>query len=401
MKKYVLLLIFVTHLVSAKQLFYSSEMVNNKDLKNTEISAMLVQVNNELLLDGSKQFDIQLPNGINATAVFEKLKYHAKNRYSWYGHLKGQPQEQIIISVVNGFYAGSIYTKAAVFELSSSNKNQMRISVLATEAFPDCEGGVEVESSGVSNEIDQVLDYSNSGGTVKIDVMVVYSPQARDGAGGVAAIEDTAQAAVDAMNLSFANSNVDAEATLSYTGLVDYDEANSPESPLSWVRGNGTVAGLRNTYGADMVSLIVNDLSGCGTGYVMRNPGSGFAGSAFQVTKRSCAVGNLSFAHEFGHNMGLEHNPENASVDPGDASNPWSFGHYHSGSYRTVMSYFSPCANFCSRRQYYSNPDVQFNGLDTGVENSRDNARTLDQTVSIIAAFRPPAVDVIFEDGFD
>ncbi len=392
-------ILFTTQWVSAKNLFRSIDMVNHLQLEQTERSAMLVKVNHEMLLNKTSQFDIQLPNGINTSVVFEKLKFHNKNRFSWQGHLKGQPQEQLIISSVNGYYAGSLYTKSGVFEFTSPARNTMRIAELALEEFPGCAGD---DSAPTSTHADSDLPVQ-LGGTVEFDVMVLYTPQARDAAGGVSAIEATAQAAVDAMNLSFTNSGVDAEGTMTYTGLIDYDDTGDSSADLSWVRSDSTVATLRTAYGADMVSLLVNSMSGCGRGYVMRSPGPGFSGSAFQVTKRSCAVGNLSFAHEFGHNMGLEHNPEDSSVGgtPASASYPWSFGHYHNGSYRTVMSYSAQCASGCTRRQYFSNPDVQFNGLDSGIDGSRDNARSLDLTAPIIAAFRSPANDTIFEDGFE
>jgi hypothetical protein len=394
-----LLLLSLPHLLVAKNLFTASETIDRTELPSTERSAIRVQVNNDLLLNGHQQFDIKLPNNILATVVFDRLSIHGKNKFSWFGHLKGQPQEQMIISAVNGFYAGSLYTKAGVFEFSSMQQNHMRIAELATENFPDCQGGVQPDASILQENNQQHTPQLLEGATVDFDVMVLYTPQARAGAGGTAAIEATAQAAVDAMNLSFINSEVDAQATLSYTGLVNYSDSGEVGDDLSWVSSNNSVAQLRTAYGADMVALLVNT-GGCGVGFVMRNPGPGFAGAAYQVTRRSCAVGNLTFAHEFGHNMGLEHNPENSSATPVTASNPWSFGHYHSGSYRTVMSYSSPCTGGCGRRQYFSNPDIQFNSLDTGIEGLRDNARTLLQTTDIVAGFRPPANDTIFEDGF-
>lgn len=60
---------------------------------------------------------------------------------------------------------------------------------------------------------------------------------------------------------------------------------------------------------------------------------------AFQVSVRSCAIGNLGYAHEHGHNLGVQHNPENGS----GAAFPYAYGHYIDGSYRTVMSYANPC----------------------------------------------------------
>ncbi len=107
---------------------------------------------------------------------------------------------------------------------------------------------------------------------------------------------------------------------------------------------------------ADMVSLMVEAGSACGLGYVMRSrPAPAFAGSAFQVTALGCAVGNLSFAHEHGHNMGMEHDPANGT-SPASASFPYAFGHFVNGSYRTVMSYAGECSSGCTRVPHFSNP---------------------------------------------
>ena len=359
---------------------------------------------------GSSEFQIHLPTGLYETVVFDRLKKHGKNRYSWFGHLKGRPDSRISFAVVSGYFAGALHSEKEVFEFTPQAKNSIRIAELATENFEACDGEeviMEVSKQAEAPGFDQQNPTnasptsSRAGITDTFDVMVIYTPQARDGAGGVSAIEATAQAAVDAMNTSFSNSNVDAEATLSYAGLANYNDSGDSSDDLAWVRTDAIVAQLRTAYGADMVSLLVNSTSSCGRGYVMSSPGPGFAAFAYQVTRRSCAVGNLSFAHEFGHNMGLEHNPEDSSTAPENASNPWSYGHYHNNSYRTVMSYSAQCANGCSRRQYYSNPDVQYNGLDTGIEETRDNARTLRQTAAIVADFRPPANDTIFEDGYE
>lgn len=407
MKTIFLLLTLSPQIVFAQSLFDATEQLESRSLPSTERSAMIVQVNDNLLLNQTNQFDIQLPNGILTTVVFDRLQKHASDRFSWFGHLKGQPQEQVFFSAVKGHYAGSLFTKTGVFEFTPVQKNHMRIAELITENFPECDGEKGINDAIENSEIDSI-DYQNqnaaniqnNSGVIDFDVMVLYTPEAKQGAGGTAAIEATAQAAVDGMNLSFINSQVNAQANLSYTGMIQYNDSGDLSDDLTWLRNNASVAQLRTAYGADMVSLLVNG-GGCGIGYVMRSPGPGFAGSAFQITGRGCAVGNLTLAHEFGHNMGLEHNPENSSTDSDGASFPWSFGHYHDGSYRTVMSYSSPCDSSCGRRQYFSNPDVLFNDLETGIDGERDNARTLGQTTSIIAAFRLPANDTLFEDDFE
>jgi hypothetical protein len=120
---------------------------------------------------------------------------------------------------------------------------------------------------------------------------------------------------------------------------------------------------------------------------VQQSVGSGFAAYAFQVTARSCAVSNLTLAHEHGHNLGMEHDPANGSA-PSSASYPWSFGHLVDGVFRTVMSYSNQCPSGCARAPYYSNPNVVYSGYPTGIVDQRDNARTANATTPVVAGFR-------------
>ena len=54
----------------------------------------------------------------------------------------------------------------------------------------------------------------------------------------------------------------------------------------------------RQTYGADIVAMIIDDSQYCGIAYL----GPSY-GSMFSVTSWNCATGYYSFGHEIGHNM--------------------------------------------------------------------------------------------------
>jgi hypothetical protein len=82
--------------------------------------------------------------------------------------------------------------------------------------------------------------------------------------------------------------------------------------------------------------------------------------------------------------MGSHHNPENG----GTPTYPYGFGHYVNGVYRTVMSYVDPCTSGCTRVAYFSNPSVVFSGLPTGIDNARDNARSINNTADTISNYR-------------
>ena len=71
---------------------------------------------------------------------------------------------------------------------------------------------------------------------------------------------------------------------------------------------------LRDRYGSDIVTLLgagYADGGACGIGYLMSSVSTSFARHAFNVVDQSCAAGHLSYAHEVGHNQGLQHDPAN------------------------------------------------------------------------------------------
>ena len=297
----------------------------------------------------------------------------------------------VLLTVHQGALAGLIETPSTTYELLFGPDGQPRLAELDPGAFPPCESGdLAGEAPGASSAPSTAAAPATAGDPIVLDALVVYTPAARQGAGGRSRIEATIQAAVDATNLAYTNSDVDVRLHLVHTAETRFDDTGSASSDLTNVRTSTTVVALRNQQGADLVGLIINRNNACGLGYVQRRPGSGFADFAYQVTARGCAVGNLSFAHEFGHNQGCEHDPANGT-SPSNASFPYSFGHFHSGAYRTVMSYSNQCTGGCGRRAYFSNPAISFSSLATGVANQRDNHQTIERTASIVAAFRPSA----------
>ncbi len=352
---------------------------------------------------GADELGLELPDGTFIKISRDGYKNRGRGNAVWRGRIVGNNDSRAVFTIRKGRIFGRIRIGMDVFEVRpygpQTGDKQFVVERLDLGTFPDSDDAIPAADFAVAQQFDALSDQLSpslaaavaADGPVVIDVMSLYTADARNAVGGTANIEALIQAAVDAANAAFIDSNMTVQFQLVHTAQVAYSDSGNISSDLSWLVNNAQVAALRDQYGADMVSLIIdNGGAFCGVGYVQRPLGTWFAPYPFQVTVWDCAVGNLSFAHEHGHNMGMEHDPENGA-SPDVASFPWSFGHYINGTYRTVMSYSSPCSIYCQRVGRFSNPDVSYLGIATGIVDQRDNAYTGDLAAPVVAAFRPTA----------
>lgn len=301
--------------------------------------------------------------------------------YTWRGKIEQNYfNGDVILTFRKGFVAGLIYAPNAVYEIVPRGEKHILIE-LNPELFPECGGEMEGDESSESQSGE--LNAVDSGD--RIDVLVVYTTATKNFLGGDAQAQAFSQQAIDATNTAYINSKIRQRVRMVHAQEYLYTETSSASTDLTNLRNNPEIQALRNAYNADLVAMI-GELQGvCGIGYLMgSNQQSGSPGNGYSATARSCAVGNLSFAHELGHNMGSQHNPEDGS----GATYPFGYGHYVNGVFRTVMSYSTPCQNGCTRRPYFSNPEVFFSNFPTGVDNFRDNARSINLTADVIANYR-------------
>ena len=238
-----------------------------------------------------------------------------------------------------------------------------------------------------------------------IDVMVMYTTAARISQGSTAAMNSLVNLAVAETNFAYANSGVTQRVRLVYAGEVNYAEVDFA-TDLARLQGTSDgfmddVHRLRDLYAADVVSLWGNYAVGCGLSNLMTNESLSFASQAFNVVDRNCATGNYSFAHELGHNMGLQHDVFDGNggtiVTPENSAIPTSINYAHGyvdmpNRFRTVMAISAQCEAQvpridCVRVPYFSNPSVNFSGAATGNASAQEY-KALNDTRDTTANFR-------------
>lgn len=373
----------------------------SKSLSIGQVNAWQIFLSHEVLTTGAEALAIDMPfvNGEKVVLHKTSAVKLGEGSFVWRGFIDG-PVEQLgeaTLTLKNNVMSGRIQTHDRLLMIVPGAVGSHHLVEVDESLFPECGVIEDSPNTGWSTATSTSSDFEPSravNGVVTIDVVSLYTPQARHGAGGVAAIEATIQNAVDLTNTAFQNSGSSARLNLVHTSQASYNDSGNIFSDRNWVSTDADVMALRDLYSADMVSLITEDSGGpCGVSFLMEEVGPAFESQAFQVTTRPCAVGNLTYAHEHGHNLGLQHDPANGTA-PEQASYPWSFGHFIDGSYRTVMSYSNHCTMGCTRVTQFSNPDISYAGQPTGIAGSRDNHRTLDEgsigfgTAGLVATFR-------------
>jgi hypothetical protein len=357
-----------------------------QEISPAAVEAQTINVNFAALqAANSQEISFPLLDGQIHKAVrdeIEGLEMRGAEDFTWRGSIVGDKTSSVTLTIKNGILAGLIFAKSGVYEITPVKKQQVMMR-LDQDLFPSCGGEISPPKNRIADEkISSPTATEDSGD--RVDVIVVYTPAVKTALGGDAAAQTFAQQAIDTSNTSYRNSRVRLRLRLAHAQEINYTESGAFSADLSWIRSNTEAAQLRDTHKADLVDMLVNQGDACGIAYLMSNVSVGFAPNGYSVTARSCAVGNLSFPHELGHNMGSTHNPENGS----GAAYPYAYGHYVDGSFRTVMSYSNPCTLGCTRVPYFSNPETLYNNKPTGIPDARDNSRSLNNTADTVANFR-------------
>ncbi|NBC03657.1 MAG: hypothetical protein GVY20_08140 [Bacteroidetes bacterium] len=393
--------------------FSDSKISDNwaaKALGETRMSP--VALNKELLdsLRGQQtnQFTITKFDGSVDTVHVNRVINQLDDDWSITGNLNGDWRNSFILSSSDG---------RVLTEINNTNDgdhlelkySERRSSHVLVEFNPDeqdviecsIEADFEVDksSSNQSFKIPQQAD-----GTARIDVMIVYTPDAESWAnsnkGGINNVINQAMAI--AQN-SVDNSNVDINFNLVHKARVDFDESGDTYDDLEdLTQGNiDNVHSLRDKHNADLVAMFARISDTGGLAWRL-NSTRGHPDYGYSITRVQQA--GLSYsathAHEMGHNLGNAHGRDQSEYAAGesgglfDYSTGWRWTGDDGIGYVSVMTYHEGD----TRIQLFSNPNITYKGEPTGSYSGQyspaDNSRSMRQIMHTVAGYRSENVDV-------
>jgi hypothetical protein len=411
------ILLLLTFLVCFSSTFSQSKLIANRNIENTAskaqaiikknnayVSVDFVDINIDKLTD-NEQFVLEF-GGKSIIVQKQKLDIRGKNSFVFVG--KNQENgNSILFSVIDGDIQGIIETLESVYSIETIGEKEYAIIKIDQSQFIEgcnhlIENPNEITTENYSAPVRHISANTNSllasSGpyNCKIRVLVLYTPAAQS---TVSNVKNTILLATELTNQSFANSNINHQIELVYAGLTNYPEVPSIETNNNRFRDNNDgymdeVHTLRNQYSADVCLLLVsNNVDACGIAYGINVS----ATNAFCTVNIDCATDYYSFGHEIGHLVGCRHD---TYVDP--STTPYAYGHgyvYSPDHWRTIMAYVNACSS-CTRIQYWSNPNVTFNGAAMGTASTSNNARVWNERSNTVMTFRQPVNNVTVTNSF-
>ncbi len=359
------------------------------------IRSRWVQPKLEALVQGqtSGKLVLNLFEDVVYQGVLDRIQENRTGSTEYHGRLENIPMSSFVLVTRQGILMGTVRLPGALYRIDYQDGVHL-IQQLDENNFPPELEPIPVESA----QGDALVQGSADDGS-RIDVLVVYTKEARlSGGGTTEAIEALIDTAVAETNAGYLNSGVSQRLRLVHSAEVNFNETNfNWETTLTRLKGTSDgwldeVHTLREAYCADEVVLVVDNYDFCGLAYLMNTLSTSFADSAFAVVSKLCATGYYSFGHEMGHNMGSTHDRANASTS---GVFRYSYGYQDTlEAFRTIMAY--DCLSGCPRLNYWSNPEIYMYDRPMGVPDTEslaaDNHMSLNNTANTVSNFRQSSV---------
>lgn len=340
--------------------------------------------------------ELTLSDGTKATAHQERVaRDDKKGVQSWIGTFDDSPGSVLVLSKAKGVVTGYANYKDQTLEIVPTRGGKHVLFEVDTARLPQSDV-IRSNAFDAADVLATSSDYGTGGSTLAVsgsvvhDVLILYTAAAAS-KWTQATLESMVQSAVQAANQAYQNSQ--AGVTMNVVGLkqTSITEGSGMAATVDKLKTNSTVRSMRDSLAADMVVLIAENTDYCGYAtlwYSYTSTSSNW--DAYAAVQSSC-LSSQTLAHEVGHLQQLDHDRENKT---GLAAYAYSYGYRlcTTGGFRDIMSY--PCSTSVPRINYFSNPNVSYNGYPTGISyeaspsTSADTARTLNNTAELVASYR-------------
>lgn len=364
----------------------------------------------------NEQAKLTLPNELPLIVTHDRVEKHPSGNQTWIGYLRdfGKDYRVIITTGDSGSFGRIVLPNGEYWIVTEEGQTwaqhpyeaglSQRPNLVSDGIIPS-QPPVPDRQSPNNVPIGEATPSPQS----TVDVMIVYTPSLSTQLGS--GLQARLDQLISISNQAYIDSEVAITLRLVHSAPVSYSDSSNNDTALYELSGtNGSssvpipaslssVATLRDTYGADLVVLMraFNHLTqtSCGVGWIGGyNSGSlnGWSGLGYSVVSNGTSspyyCDDLTFPHELGHNMGNMHDHRTTSDASGVFN--YSFGHGIDNSFVSVMAYPSSFTN-APRIGKFSNPALTCNGQACGVNNSADNARSMNAIRDQVAAYRTAA----------
>lgn len=376
--------LFVTTNISMSQLSSSqATKFNNLFTTNIFTSYNFVKINDFASVNDEGNILIDLPFLPYQNMIFhsKNIEYTSDNNYYWYAVANEDDSllenSTFTLTKLKGKCTGNITFDEKSFEIYDLGDGLIVIFELNLDH-------INIDSCAVKNnalentEAEHFLEDSCMLNKTRILVLYNHAAHSFD-----SDIWGKASTGVSQLNSIWNNSMIGNEAELAGIDFLDfYTQVDSPLTDIISLAQNPIAQNLRLTYKADIVVLLVgpnpyND----GIHGVARDIGGAFEDAYCIVDAGYAVSGKRTFVHEVTHLYNGRHDPLH---DPTIGSN---HGHmfYSKWVKRFTIMAVTPTKKL--RIDYISNPNVTFNGKQTGMAGTRYNALHSNNFANYIAAF--------------
>ena len=219
---------------------------------------------------------------------------------------------------------------------------------------------------------------------VTFSVKVYYTPEVKQQVKNLPTMVDNVIAKT---NQGYKNSQIPVRVKLHCLEQTKESEAQGMNTLLDFAFSKRDGSKLRGSADAAALLIMEHPEGSCGVGFM---PGSlkpteianwDFPDSMISLSVARCATATPVFGHEISHNFGNDHD----KFDTNKNIFPWGLGYHIPGlDVRTLMA--SAREGYFKMINFYSNPDVKFKGVPTGVKGAANAARVIRENRFAIAA---------------